>query len=82
MQTIIKYECDYCKTSYDFALHCQMHENQCDKNPNVKSCGTCDIIKGFFGNVQARIFDCKKSHNDDSKGAWKKHCEHWQNEEE
>jgi len=73
----IRYGCDYCKVSFDDSIECAEHEKECDKNPHVKSCGTCDHIKGFFGNVRARILDCKQSHNDDSKDAWKKYCEHW-----
>lgn len=81
MKHIIRYECDYCQTSFDDDIQCAYHENDCDKNPHVRSCGTCDHLKSFFGKVQARILYCKQSHNlvnDDFKGAWQKHCEHWE----
>jgi len=38
----ILYGCDHCSFSADLKGIVQFHENSCIKNPNVKTCFTCE----------------------------------------
>ncbi len=74
----IQYKCDYCGWNhFQTAEDCLNHEQNCNANPNLKSCGTCANSKRYFGAVSPYMYDCIPKHKDNSKLTVKKNCDYW-----
>jgi hypothetical protein len=41
---VTKYQCNYCKKCWVAKSRANKHENRCFKNPEVKSCATCNHL--------------------------------------
>ena len=58
---IVRYQCNYCKTSSPFRRDCRIHEEECKYNPANKTCFTCRYSNGFTNSGSQRdpIFEIK-----------------------
>jgi hypothetical protein len=71
-----KYQCDYCWRYFYSKKECLTHEKEeCDENPKVKSCGTCEHFEEGGDNVT--YYSCEAGHKETSTRSWKRNCEYW-----
>jgi len=72
------YKCEWCENFLIRKDEMEIHETNCDDNPNVKACGTCKHLHFDDSDFLEDIAGCRVKSNGFEKIRWKKHCKDWE----